>query len=247
MKHLLVAIVFSLLVQLTSNSEEAGRFYLIGNSLTWDTVPSKLDGNTQWHVGCGKSLPYLFENPENPCVKTSTLWPEALKNKQYDYISLQSHYGSTLEKDAVTISQFIELQPEAIVVIHTGWAREAERIEEASRTSSEGPMQHSQVYFRELLELLRKSHPDRTFKRTYAMDCLEHIAKDIEEGKAPFQELKELYRDKIHMNHVTGRYLMHNAMRTALGQPRSVAGFEKIDPKIKDYLDGVLDQVIPQN
>ena len=41
--------------------------------------------------------------------------------------------------------------------------------------------------------------------------------------------------------HERGRYLMHNAMRHALGQPRSDKGFEKIDPKLKKYLNGVLD------
>ena len=48
-------------------------YFLIGNSLTWDTVPSKLDGDVQWHVDCGKSLPFIYENPQKPCVKTSTL------------------------------------------------------------------------------------------------------------------------------------------------------------------------------
>src|SRR5690606_39121687 len=53
-------------------------YYLIGNSLTWDTSPSLLDGDVQWHVDCGKSLPYIMAHPEMPCVKTSTLWPQAL-------------------------------------------------------------------------------------------------------------------------------------------------------------------------
>ena len=48
-------------------------------------------------------------------------------------------------------------------------------------------------------------------------------------------------RDAIHMNVVTGRYMMHNAMREALGQPRSAKGYEKLDPKLKAYFDGVLD------
>lgn len=43
------------------------------------------------------------------------------------------------------------------------------------------------------------------------------------------------------MNVKTGRYLMHNAMRHALGQPRSDKGWEKLDPKVKAYLDAVLD------
>ena len=221
-------------------------YFLIGNSLTWDTVPPKLDGDTQWHVDCGKSLPFMYANPEKPCVKSSNLWPDALKKKQYDFLSLQCHYGSTLEKDAVTISQLIELQPKATVVIHTGWARSAQRVEEAARKTAKGSMAHSKAYFDALLELLKKNHPDRQFKRTYAMDCLEKVARDVKEGKAPFQNVTELYRDKVHMNVVTGRYMMHNAMRAALGQPRSSKGFEKLDPELKVYFDSVLDAVLPK-
>jgi hypothetical protein len=36
---------------------------------------------------------------------------------------------------------------------------------------------------------------------------------------------------------------MHNAMRHALGQARSVAGFEAIPSPVKAYLDGVLDSL----
>ena len=42
------------------------------------------------------------------------------------------------------------------------------------------------------------------------------------------------------MTHDHGKYLMHNAMRRALGQPPSAAGFEKLKPEVKQYLDGVL-------
>jgi hypothetical protein len=102
-------------------------------------------------------------------------------------------------------------------------------------------MQHSPVYFGKLLERLRKLYPDREFRLTCAQDLLADVAADIEAGDAPFQEIEEVYRDAIHMNVVTGRYLMHNAMRHALGQPRSVKGFEKIPSVVKDYFDGILD------
>ena len=45
------------------------------------------------------------------------------------------------------------------------------------------------------------------------------------------------------MNTVTGRYLMHNAMRHALGQSRSAEGFQKLDSKLKAYFDSILDQL----
>lgn len=223
-------------------------FYLVGNSLTWDTVPSRLAGDTQWHVDCGKSLPYIVANPEKPCVKSSTLWPKALEQKQYDVICLQVHYGSTLAEDVRAISRLIELQPKAIVVVHTGWARSASRADEWTTQLESVPtalkMTHNQAWFESLLTALRKQHPKRTFRRTRAMDMLAQVDADIQAGKASLAQVEDLYRDKIHMNLVTGRYLMHNAMRHALGQPRSADGFQKLDAKTKAWLDSVLDRVL---
>ncbi len=229
--------------------QEQRSFFLIGNSLTWDTVPSKLDGDTQWHVDCGKSLPYMVANPDEPCVKSSTLWPGALEQKKYDVLAIQLHYGSTLEEDVSAIAKLIELQPEARVVIHTGWARSASRAEEwaSVQRSPSASMSHSPVWFGALLTSLSKKCPDRTFERTRAMDLLQQVERDITAGQAPIEDVADLYRDKIHMDLNTGRYLMHNAMRHALGQPRSSHGFEKLTPEMKTWLDSVLDRVLGES
>lgn len=214
--------------------------YLIGNSLTWDTVPSRLDGDVQWHVDCGKSLPFIYAHPEEPCVKSSTLWPKALKQHQYEVLSVQPHYGSTLSEDVETISQWVEMQPTAVFVIHTGWARQSSRGQEYASTAETGPMIHSPAYSGALLEGLKQRYPQREFRQTHAIDLLDRIASDTKSGKAPLKDLSELHRDAIHMNLAGGRYLMHNAMRHALGQPFSSAGFESLDERIKAYLDRVL-------
>ena len=215
--------------------------YLIGNSLTWDTIPEFLSGDTQWHVDCGKPLPYIFANPEKPCVKSSTIWTKALQVNQYDQISIQPHYGSNLKSDLEIISQWIELQPGAEIIIHTGWAFHAERQEEFTNpVLCEDIMQHSPVYFDELLKRLRKKYPDRKIRRTLAMDLLQLAHDDILNEKSPLKSVSELYRDKIHMTHEGGRYLMHNAMRHALGQPLSSEGFSKTSPQLKAYLDTLL-------
>ena len=221
-------------------AEPAPSYYLIGNSLTWDTVPSRLDGDVQWHVDCGKSLPFIKANPGKPCVKTSTLWPEALKNKRYDFVSVQPHYGSTLDEDVAVISGWVEMQPKAVFVIHSGWARQATRAEEYAAKDATGKMRHSPAYVDALASRLRKKFPERKFEQTHAIDLLAKIADDIEDGKAPLKDLSELHRDAIHMTVTGGRYLMHNAMRRALGQPKSDKGFEKVTPAVKEYLDGVL-------
>jgi hypothetical protein len=242
---LLSMALFLMTVATATAQEKALSYYTIGNSLTQDTVPSKLDGDVQWHVDCGKSLPYIYENPGKPCVANSTLWPDAFKAKQYDLISVQVHYGSTLDEDAAVIAEFLALQQKAIFIIHSGWARSVSRAEEYASTATSGPMQHSQAYVNALLEKLQKQFPDRQFRQTHAQDLLAKVADDTAAGKSPFGKIEDIYRDAIHLNTVTGRYLMHNAMRHAMGQPRSVAGFETIPSPVKTYLDGVLDTLAP--
>ena len=221
----------------------AKSYYLIGNSLTWDTLPGSLDGDVAWHVDCGVSLPHIFAHPEKPCVESSTLWPTALKEKQYDVISMQPHYGSTLEQDIETIGRWMAMQPKAVFVIHSGWAHHAQRETQFAKFDYTGPMSHSPAYYRELVARLRQLHPTRELRQTRAINLLEQLSQDIAAKQAPFAAIVDLYRDDIHMKPESGKYLMHNAMRHALGQPRSSAGFEKMDANVKQYLDGLLDRL----
>ena len=157
-------------------AKDTRSYYLIGNSLTWDTVPGWMDGDVQWHVDCGKSLPFIYENPDEPCVKTSTLWPKALVAKQYDVVSMQSHYGATLQEDVDTISKWVDMQSKAEFVIHTGWAHHEKRAAEYASKNISSTMQHSPKYINALLDRLRKKYPGREFRQTYAIDLLAKIA-----------------------------------------------------------------------
>ncbi|TWU40865.1 alpha-L-fucosidase [Novipirellula artificiosorum] len=215
-------------------------YFLIGNSLTWDTRPTLLDGDVQFHVDCGKSLPYIRDHFESPCVKESTLWPEALAKKQYDAIVVQPHYGSTLDEDEKVIGEWVKMQPNAMVVLHSGWAKQGTRELEFNNTEADGLMKHSTAYLNALTDRLKKRYPKQTFRQTYATELLAKVAADIKSGDAPFASISELYRDEIHMTHGAGRYLMHNAMRTALGQPKSNQGFESLQREQKAYLDETL-------
>ena len=235
---------------ITANDSDKQRVFLIGNSLTWDTVPTKLDGDVKYHVDCGKSLPFMVANPEMPCIKTSSLWPQTLRDETFDVVCLQVHYGATFAEDIAAISQLIEHQPKAAIVIHSGWARSAERAAEwdgPAEIADSTKMVHHTAYYKRLLETLRKEYPQREFRRTYAADALQIIQNDIDSGQTPIEHLTDLYRDKIHMHIVTGRYLMHNAMRLAVRQKRSQVGFEKLTPELKTYLDSVLDRLPAQN
>ena len=218
--------------------------YLIGNSLTNDTVPDRLDGRVEFHIDCGKPLPYIAAHPEQPCRKDSRLWTDALAHDRYDRLSFQSHYGTTLEADASTIAVWMALQPQAEVVIHTGWARHAELAKERSQTDPEKivrkMMMHSPAWYDALLGELRSRFPDRTITRTRCADALWKIADEIEAGTAPqsLDSIESLYRDAIHMQLGPGRYLMHNLMRIALDQPPATEWPEEIAPDMKAYLDG---------
>lgn len=218
------------------------QIYMIGNSLTWDTVPPLLDGHVLWHVDCGKSLNYIHDHPEEPCVSSSRIWPQALRTTQFDFVCFQPHYGRSLDEDLAVISEWISLQSKATFVIHTGWATSASLVEEWKDTDPAGTPTHSKAYLNELLKRLRKKYPQRTFLTTNAVYYLHQIERDIRAGKAPFDSIKDIYRDAIHMKMETGRYLMHNVVRKTLGQPHKADGFPAADPKVKEYLDRLLEK-----
>ena len=237
---LIPILLLATFTSLSAQEKATPRCYLIGNSLTWDTSPKLLSGDVQWHVDCGVPLPFIYAHPEKPCVKESTLWPTALRDKQYDFISVQPHYGSTLAQDVETISAWMKSQPKAVFIIHSGWAWHTKRADEFASYASPEQMTHSPVYIRALIAELQKLHPGRELRQTLAQNLLASIAEDISANKAPIKNVAELYRDDIHLTHSHGKYLAHNAMRFAMGQPFSQAGFEKLDPEVKKYLDGVL-------
>lgn len=212
------------------------KIYLIGNSLTWDTLPGLLAGDVQWHVDCGKNLKYIYEHPAAPCVKTSNIWTEALSGKQYDILSVQPHNGTSLDEDVTIISHWLQMQPHADLVIHTGWNQHAVFEKDYHATKDHDRMIHAPLYFEKLRQRLAAKFPGRQIRSSNAIHVLDSIWHDIDQGNAPFNEFAALYRDNIHMTTQSGRYLMHNLMRVALNQPVSDQGFQ-IDKSVQEYLD----------
>lgn len=82
----------------------------------------------------------------------------ALREKQYDVVSVQPHYGSTLAQDVETISAWMKLQPKAVFVIHSGWAKHVQHANEFASYAPPEQMTHSPGYFRALLAELRRLH-----------------------------------------------------------------------------------------
>ena len=222
------------------------KIFLIGNSLTWDTVPALLSGDVAWHVDCGKSLQFIYDHPSKPCVPTSKLWPDALRNVQYDFLCVQPHFGTTLNQDVEVIDKWLELQPRAVLVLHTGWARHAEVEKEfhvpPGSIGVATNMVHAPEYYQALERALIARHPKLEVRSTKVMQAIDSIGHDIERKSAPLGSLAELYRDEIHLTVQGGRYLAHNMLRRALGQPLSSQGFQ-LEPDLQNYLDQKINQI----
>ena len=103
------------------SAQDDQRVFLIGNSLTMDALPVLLGQGVQWHIDCGKNLQYIHDHPQKPCVKSSYLWPIALAEVEYDVLCVQPHFGTRLDQDVAVISEWMRMQPQARLVIHTGW------------------------------------------------------------------------------------------------------------------------------
>lgn len=233
-------------VLLVANACEAqqskNKVYLIGNSLTWDTLPGLLDGNVMWHVDCGKNLQYIHDHPAKPCVRTSTRWDVALANNQFDVLCVQPHFGTTIEQDAEIISSWLKTQKNARLVVHTGWNRHKDltRVYRAEASKESDAMVHAPNYFLRLESEIRQRHPQVEITSTHAIDVLDSIQSDIESEAAPIEKLSDLYRDDIHVTTQAGRYLMHNLMRVAVGQKVSNQGFKVARP-LQTYLRNKVD------
>ena len=227
----------------------------IGNSLTWDTVINRFDGEQTWHIECGQSLDYIYQHPDAPCETSSTPWPTALASQQFDYLVVQPYRATSLAADAAAISAWWQLQPTATLVIHDAWGGHAtahDEFHDADLFNDDGLAVHSVDYARALIAELRANaaNPAGDIRLTQTSAMIDAIYHDIEAGVGPYDDLADIYRDDLHMaagpplaDNKEGRYLVHNAMRQALGQPLSVAGFEGIDPAKQAYLDGVIARV----
>lgn len=198
--------------------------FSIGNSLTWDTDLFYLDGSVDYHIACNWNLEQISSDPSFACVDGNSRWDIALSSKQYDVLTVQPYRGTTMSEDVAAINHWMSLQPDARVVIHTGWAR-IDEIQGQYHNTDSTALSYSPAYFDELVNRLREADPDRSIRRTRAMDAIYLINQDTGNGLGPFSDMSELYRDPVHMNYSAGRLLAHNAMREALGQPLRDTGW----------------------
>ncbi len=211
------------------------RIFTIGNSLTWDTLPKNYA--THWHIDCNQNLQSIYDNPDRTCVSSSITLSQGLTQNTYDFVTVQPFFGTTQSQDMAIISAWMAQQPSAIFVIHTGWTHAASHTAHYKTPNTAGKMTHCPSYFKDLIADLKRRHPTREIRLNPAIETLELIQQDINQGIGPYTSLSDIYRDQIHMSLTDGRYLMHNLMRTTLGLPLSDAGFDEVSLKHKTYLN----------
>ncbi len=214
--------------------------YLIGNSLTYDLSVWHLGSPVGYHIDCNKNLQYIHDNPGDPCVPSH--WPTGLAAHTYDWLSVQPFFGTTLAQDAAVISEWMDMQPSATVVIHTGWTHAAtfEETYHGGWPGGDSLMNHSPEYFEALRAELLTLHPGRSIIINDAIGVLDQIYHDIEAGIAPYSDLSDLYRDPIHMSYADGYYLARDTMRHTLGLPFGNPPLEPVPPDRLVYLRAVI-------
>ena len=226
-------ILLMIVVLLPSSVSRADSIYQIGNSLSWDTQPALRDEFNEWHIYCNKNLQFIYDNPNGHCVGSSRPWTDALINESYDFVIVQPFVGTTLSQDAAIISEWMSMQPDATFVIHPGWTEHFNFPTHYTQDNVDDQMLPSVAYIEDLIAALPS---DREILSTRSNDILYSVYQDIQNNVGPYDGLSDIYRDNIHMTFQEGRYLMHNAVRHALGQPLSSDGFN-VDSAVATYLN----------
>lgn len=216
--------------------------YVLGSSYSNDARPPLLDDWPQWHIDCGMPLLLIAQNPLTPCSPESTVWPTALTQTHFDYISFQPVQGTgiTQQSDADVIGLWIAMQVDAIAVIHPTWPipsifEEVYHDPDADQTMTN----YSKLYYESLIEKLQQENPGRIIISDRVNEMLDSIYHDIENGVGPLNYFSEMFFDFWgHSSRDYGQYLQHNALRQAFGQTtgidNSVLG---VEPVVKAYLD----------
>ena len=216
--------------------------YVLGSSYSSDAMPSSLDDRPQWHIDCGKSLQYIFNNPLAPCDITSTIWPVALSATQFNYVSFQpvrDVAGVTERSDIDAIGYWLSLQPTAVGVIHQTWPRPSEWESAFHNANPDNTLtNYSQRYAFDLIRALQAANPGRRIVSDRANEILDRIYHDIENGVGPLTDFQQLFRDEGgHLGNY-GNYLAHNALRQAFGQRTGIdSSPDGVPLDVQKYLD----------
>ena len=244
MKYLLPKLCIACLL-LCQSIADGQTVFSVGNSLTVDSLPLNINGSPRAHLYCGRNLQYIRDNPDGHCVDSSTPWPLAFANFDFDTVVVQPFIGTTLEQDATIISEWMSLEPNANFVLNTGWPGESNFESDLLSANNTNIAQSSIAYFADLIAELKIRNPGRSISTTRTNEILYSILLDVQNGIGPIENFNDLYRDPIHLDRTVGRYVAHNALRRSLGQP--LINVTNLDPSLSSYFDSKINAVNPSS
>jgi hypothetical protein len=240
----LALVLGSMMLWACSDARAETMMYCIGNSLTVNCEFELLDGTIGWNINGGATLKYAYnQTTAESTSPDSGPWREAFGANQYDFVTVQPSGATTLDEDATVIAAWMAIQPDATFILHTGWGWQSRHESEYHGGNPDNLFVHSPEYMADLTAEVAQRTGGRTMVSTRAIDAVDMIYHDIEDHVGPFITLGGIYRDDgIHFN-TTGRFLAHNLMRQALGQPLSDNGFGGVPAATRAYLVDIVHAV----
>jgi hypothetical protein len=219
--------------------------FFIGNSLMQDATggyyalsPPKTVHAQIWG---SQTLPGAYANPSSTIAQR---WDVSLNANQYDALVVQPYFPSTLGADKAVINEWLELQPDAVLVLHTGWPKRSIFEPTVHGTFDGSTMVQNRLYIDALKAELSLDHPDLEIRVNDATAALDLIFHDIENGTSIYTDFGVMWRDDLHMSIGRGTYLQNAMMAKTLGwTPPPARVWPTLTQADVDYLDGVVSRV----
>lgn len=224
-----------LTLSLSTGNVAATTGYFIGNSLTWDSLPTGIaalanaNGNdltVGYHIRSSSSLNYIWNNPTDITLTNSFGgYTNALPSNAWDFVTFQPFHSadSTLASDTKNILDFIGLN-EAGPSTHTeyyiyaAWPRQPGDYKSLWTQSVADTSNQQTILAREYFDNLYNNVTDALGNTAsvhiipagevlYKLDLL------FESGAVPgFTDVSQLYRDTDHLNLDIGRWIAANTV-----------------------------------
>lgn len=218
-----------------------GAAFSIGNSLSNDGYVDRVMPGSGKHISWAQTLPYIYANPDSGLSWDSTRWDVALAApNEWDALIVQPFRGSDLQGNVDAITHWMDMQPDATVVLYAGWAKRPNVVADYEAAEAGDGLTYSDACFSALRGLLAYERPGRDIRIAPTHAAWYNVATDDDGPYSVF----DLYRgDDIHASYLPGSYLAHNTLRYTLGldwHNPVHPSFGELTNSEREYLHGVI-------
>lgn len=229
--------------------------YHIGNSLTWDALEgvravTGTDLEAGYHIRCGGSLPYIWGHPTDTClpsVPSYGTFNDALPNHNWDAVTIQPYFDSTLAIDTVTINQFIGLtrsRPEnsqTVFYVYETWPQ--------TIWGQYGDVWNTPAVDEDdTLTWQRRGYFEHLYNRID--NSTDAIVRSIPVGEVLYQlslqlDINDFYRDEIHLSEL-GRYVAGATFQAVIAKtnPFNALPQSALEPDLYPIINETILQVV---